>query len=141
GFGRFANERAQSFAVVAHASDVESVDERVVSSRPDLLAEKDRDPVRVDEELVVFAEESSGCPEKIDLALQGARNAHRAAIIPEWRIVAAGRMVVQHDEVADALPRERRESVVLRDLRLIETPRREERQELGDAGLDEMNAR
>src|SRR5690606_32263788 len=72
---------------------------------------------------------------------QRARNAHGSTIIPERRIVAARRVVMEHDEIANAFPRERREPVVFRDLRFIEALCREERQELRDAGLDEVDAR
>ncbi len=97
GFGEgFANE-IQAFAHVVVRQDI---GRRVVGLRHDALAHHDRDPTGQGEGLAVIDEQAAGMGEKLHARLQTVGYRVGAVVIPEWRVVALGRLVVQRDKVA-----------------------------------------
>src|SRR5690606_10308885 len=92
------------------------VDQRIVAARADVLTDHDREPARIVEELVVLAEDAAAVSEQIHLVLEEVGDAHVAAVVPERRVVALGRLVVEHDEIADPLELPGHYAVVLLDL-------------------------
>ena len=78
--------------------------------------------------------------EQVHLLLQAFRYFHRAAVVPERRVVALRRVVVQHQEVADLVDLEVRLAIELVDIVLVEIAVREQVEQLRDAGLDQVDA-
>ena len=60
-------------------------------------------------------------------------------MVPEGRVIALGRVVVQDDEVAHLLELGLRAGVETVDIGLFETGAREHLQQFGDAGLDQVD--
>ena len=60
-------------------------------------------PGHVREQLIAFAEDPAMAAEQVDLLAQRVGDVHVPAVAPELRIVALRGVVVQDDEVADAL--------------------------------------
>src|SRR5690606_4560564 len=85
---------------------------RIAGLRHDALSEQDRDPARCREQLFLVAEDAASFAKQRDLVAQRVRNLHRPAIVPERRVVAFGRAIVQDDEIAHLLELERHVPVV-----------------------------
>ena len=84
--------------VVAH-----HVDDRVVLLWQQSLAEHDLDPGILAEEFARSLEYTAGLPEQLDAMREGLRNFHRAAVVPEFRVIPPGHVEIG---LADATVRE-----------------------------------
>ncbi len=111
----------------------------MVAAGLDPLADQDRQPARLGEELVMLAENPPGGAEHRQLFRQPLRRGEVAAIIPERRIVARRGVVMQHQEVADVDVFAQRLVVEALDFPRSERPRREQRHQPRDGRLDEMD--
>ena len=60
-------------------------------------------------------------------------------MVPEGRVIALGRVVVQDDEVAHLLELGLRAGIEAVDIGLFEAGAREHLQQFGDAGLDQVD--
>ena len=78
--------------------------------------------------------------EQRDLLGEAVRDGHRIAVAPERRVFALSCLVVEDHEVADALDLIDRLLVVLVDVDLREIPAGKHADQLGDAGLDQVDA-
>src|SRR5207244_12406797 len=107
---------------VAHASDQlddlllgNQVDRGVIAVGHEVLSHHHLHPARKGEHLVGVAEEAAAVAEQADVVGELLRNLHGAAVLPERRVAPLGRVVMQDQEVADALELEHRLLVVTID--------------------------
>ncbi|VVT14865.1 conserved hypothetical protein [Sphingomonas aurantiaca] len=71
--------------------------------RHDALSEIDRDPARFEEQPLTILRHASSAAEKVDLVGEGGRDLHRPDMVPEVRIVARRGVIMQDQEIADAV--------------------------------------
>src|SRR5262245_54672216 len=98
------HEGAHAPERTAQRFGIDRVDEWIVALRYDPLTEKHGDPIRVDEQLVVLAEEAAARPEQVDLPAERVGDRHGLALAPQ-RLAARIRVIVEDQEIADALER------------------------------------
>src|SRR3954454_20347071 len=100
-------------------------DERIVALRKDFLPEEHLDPALLAEQFVVLAENAAVRAPQVDLAPERRRQLHGPAIFPE-RAGTLVRPIMEHDEIADALPLEIALAVEFVDRRLVRRGVREQ---------------
>src|SRR5207247_6063228 len=113
---------------------------RIVVPGNDALPQHHLQPTLLREELVVLPEDPAVTAKQIDLHPQSVGDLHAAAVIPERRVVALGGLVMDDDEVPDALVLEVRPPVELVDVDGIEAARGEEPGGADDGRLNEVSA-
>ena len=117
------------------------IDPLIVGDRDDTLAEIYREPARFEEQALTVLGNSTASGEEIDLLAQTGRNIHGAHVIPEIRIVSLGRVIVQYQEVTDTQKFVVENSIEFFSLELAVLRRREEFDQVGDRGLDQIDRR
>jgi hypothetical protein len=75
----------------------------VVTRREHALAEIDRNPARVEEHALAILHDAPAAAKQLHLLRQAVGDRHRPDVVPEVRIVAFGGMVMEDQEVADAI--------------------------------------
>jgi hypothetical protein len=117
-------------------------DQRIVAARNDPLPQEDLDPALLGEEFVVLAEHPAVGGEEVHLPPQRRGDLHVAAMAPEGRVVAValGGLVVQDDEVADALVFEVALAIEFVDSGRIETGVRQQANHPDHSRLDQVQA-
>jgi Glycosyl hydrolase family 1 len=112
------------------------VRDRMMLPRQDALTQHDLDPRILGEQLVRHAEHSAGFAKQLDSMSERSRNIHGAAGPPERCVLARGRVVVEHDEIADVLDLGAHLLVELVDIRLCDAGPGKHLHEADDAALD-----
>ena len=69
----------------------------------DALAGVDRDPARIEEHALAVLHDAAAAAEQLHLLGQAVRDRHGAHIVPERRVDARGRVIMQDQEIADAI--------------------------------------
>ncbi|PAV67797.1 hypothetical protein WR25_02667 [Diploscapter pachys] len=103
----------------------------------DALADEDGDPAGRPEQAEAVPRNMRTLTPQVDLVPQRVRYRHGADMIPKGRIVAGGRVIVQDQEVPDALVLGIDRGVEAVPVRRGDLPRREMLEQMGDGGLDE----
>src|SRR5262245_33819394 len=89
------------------------------------------------EQLVLVVHDTAVSAEQLETLLQAVGQLHIPAVAPELPL-ALGLVVVDHEEIADALVLERKLPVVVIDVRLPEMPVRKELQQQRNPPLNQM---
>ena len=89
-----------------------TVNAQVRAFRYDVLAEKHRNPVGLDEKLTLAVNDVAAFPEGLHLVVQPLWNSHISAVLPKLAVVPGRRLVMQDNEVTYLFKR-------LADLRVI----------------------
>src|SRR5690606_6237728 len=113
----------------------------IVLSWDDILPKENRKPTRVEKHSLAVLGDNAALAEQLHPIGQRIRNLHRPAIVPERGVVTQRRVVVQDDEIPDALVLERHDPVEFRLAHRIEALVGEEVDEVTDGELDKMDAR
>src|SRR5688572_3174473 len=111
--GGVANGCATLLQSALQSWHVDAVDQWVIASRVDVLAKKDRHPTGLEEGFVSMKHDAAAALEHLDLLLQGIRHTHLPAVAPERRVVSLRGVIMQDEEVTDALEFQRSHPVVL----------------------------
>src|SRR5262245_46819258 len=104
------------------------------------LPEIHRDPAWLEKEAVLVRHDVAARTKLLHLVLQRLGNSHRAAVLPERRIVPLRGVVVQHQEIAHALELEVHEAVEFVRVRRFERAIGKQLEQIRDRHVDEMNA-
>src|SRR6187431_2399733 len=123
----------------AYFVDRAQVGKGMVAARANTLPFHYLYPAQLAKQLIVLAEEAAVAAVQVDLVLQRGRHFHRAAVLPERRVVALRGLVVQDDKVTRALVLDTRLRVDLVDVGLIEVGTREQRHQPRDRRLDQVD--
>ena len=123
----------------AHLGDRTQVGKGMVAARANALPLHHLYPAQLAKQLIVLAEEAAVAAIQIDLVLQRGRHLHRAAVLPERRVVALRGLVVQDDKVTRAFVLDARLRVDLVDVGMIEVGTREQRHQPRDRRLDQVD--
>jgi len=89
------------------------------------LADENRQPVGLGEEFLALENHTPAAAKYVDAMRQARRYVHRSAILPQRRVVAAGRLVVKDDEVPHLVVLVDLQAVVLIGIAGIEAAIRE----------------
>jgi len=111
----------------------------VITLGHDVLAEHHLQPASLGEQLLVFAHDLAAGAEQRDLARCALGQLQLRAVAPEWRVIALGRLVVQHQKIAHAFVFVAGLAVELIAQRHVAMPIRKHDQQTIDAGLDQMD--
>src|SRR6185295_2351644 len=138
-FRGLADQRFQSQQLSFRFFFRHQVCEWIKASRPDLLANEDRQPVGLDEQLLVIERYPTAAAEELNAVRQRVGYRHVSAIRPKRLVLTFSGEIVKRDEVADVLVFVDLQTVVLLGIGGIERTIGKNRGQLGNATLDEMN--
>ena len=94
---------AQLFHAARERVDLRQVRAHVMAFRDDALPEINRDPARLEEYAFAIFHDPAAAPEQLHLFRERVRDLHRPHVVPEWRVGALRRVIVQDQEVADPI--------------------------------------
>lgn len=114
------------------------ISQRMTGARANALSVHHLKPSDIREKLVTIPEHASMTSIQIHLHAQRCRDLHRAAIVPEIGIIALSGVIVQDDEISNALVLELGLPIEFVDVELTEAPIRKEDHQSGDHGLNQV---
>jgi hypothetical protein len=132
---------ARSCAVCRRSSSSGTIVEARIESRRDhALTYVHGHPARLVEQTQLVIQDHAALAKQFHFVGEAVRDRHRAYVVPKRRIVALGRVVMQHDEVADALELDVHDPVVFACIDRVKVSVGKQFDEMRHRRLDEIDA-